>query len=268
MKKSIILLAMMAASGSVLALGPKVHYADLNVREVVKTDDVGVTAVDEFKVDGITIELTREDKVKAKNWNLSRSDWAKYKYIMEYTPRGAWSPDLDPPIALGIEAETRAEQEKYAKLANQLEWERRQKELGFQSVGIDMLVHISPGLFDKEVDEGLSQWLPDKRKVLRSVFISRVDCDFKCQDFLFSTVANKGADTHVVIYTDQSHDYVYSLYARSGWKYSALQEKGVEIKVDPEKMAEISKTVNQSPPFYVQQKSLDSSENIIRVMRR
>ena len=82
-----------------------------------------------YTVDDIEITLTKKDYVKAKNWNLEPQDWAKYKYIMEYTPRGLWTPDIDPPIALSVESVNKVDKIKFAKLANEMERDRQLREL-------------------------------------------------------------------------------------------------------------------------------------------
>ncbi|WP_318482551.1 hypothetical protein [Photobacterium leiognathi] len=86
---------------------------------------------DSLSINDVNISLTKEDLVKAKNFDLSNQEYAKYKYIMEYTPRGKWTPDIDPVIALGNTAKTEEERTKYAKLAYKQRTERERLETAF-----------------------------------------------------------------------------------------------------------------------------------------
>ena len=141
-----------------------------------------------YTIDGIDISLTKEDKVKSKNWMLKESEYAQYLYIMKYTPRGLWSPDIDPPIALGNEATTENERMYYAHLMNGLEWERRQKEGVFQLAGItDIDNRLNALGFIKEEDRpkiikgDFSQSLPGKKLILRSLFVDMENCEKDCR---------------------------------------------------------------------------------------
>lgn len=51
----------------------------------------------------------------AQKWQLSETEYQRYTDIMQ-GPLGHWNPDIDPVLALGIFAESEAEQQRYAEL--------------------------------------------------------------------------------------------------------------------------------------------------------
>lgn len=63
-------------------------------------------------------------------WDLTDADWTRYEEIMR-GPRGVWSPNLDPLTALGVEARTSEERQRYAELVVMQEEKRAGKELEF-----------------------------------------------------------------------------------------------------------------------------------------
>ncbi|WP_318521220.1 hypothetical protein [Photobacterium leiognathi] len=84
-----------------------------------------------FENDAVNIDLSKADQVKAKNFGLTNEEYAKYKYLMEYTPRGKWTKDIDPVVALGVSAKTQSERMKYARLMYEQRKARTQNELAF-----------------------------------------------------------------------------------------------------------------------------------------
>ncbi|MBZ9559052.1 MULTISPECIES: TIGR03759 family integrating conjugative element protein [unclassified Modicisalibacter] len=83
----------------------------------------------ETEVDTSRIEHSRERTAKA--WGLSEREYARYESIMS-GPRGTWSPNLDPLTALGIEARSEEERQKYAEQLVETERRRVEAELAFQ----------------------------------------------------------------------------------------------------------------------------------------
>ncbi|HDL4131289.1 TPA: TIGR03759 family integrating conjugative element protein, partial [Mannheimia haemolytica] len=67
---------------------------------------------------------------QAKEWGLTVEEWSRYTELMK-GERGMWSPNLDPLTALGIEARTAEEREKYARMLAKKYYERVSKELDF-----------------------------------------------------------------------------------------------------------------------------------------
>lgn len=144
-----------------------------------------------YTIDDIDISLTKTDKVKAKNWRLKESEYAQYLYIMKYTPRGMWSPDIDPPIALGNEATTEDERMYYAHIMNGIEWDRRQKEGQFQLTGIrdidnrlDALGFVKAKDRPKLIKGDFSKTLPGDKLILRSLFVDMDECKKDCREWV------------------------------------------------------------------------------------
>ena len=82
------------------------------------------TTVDQTRID-------QSDRQAAEAWGLSQQEYQRYESIME-GPRGIWSPNLDPLTALGLEARSQAERQKYAEKLVEAERRRVEAELAFQ----------------------------------------------------------------------------------------------------------------------------------------
>lgn len=71
------------------------------------------------------------DERQAKDWGLRSEDWTRYRQLMQ-GPLGVYSPNLDPLTALGIEARSDEERNRYAELQVQAESRRTEKTLAYQ----------------------------------------------------------------------------------------------------------------------------------------
>lgn len=76
-------------------------------------------------------QVEQSDRMAAEAWGLNDQEYTRYEAIME-GPRGTWSPNLDPLTALGIEARSVAERQKYAEMLVRTERQRVEAELAFQ----------------------------------------------------------------------------------------------------------------------------------------
>ncbi|REC93352.1 TIGR03759 family integrating conjugative element protein [Kushneria indalinina] len=81
------------------------------------------------RVDQTQVEQSSQRAAEA--WGLNRQEYDRYESIME-GPRGKWSPNLDPLTALGLEARSDAERQKYAEKLVETERARVEGELAFQ----------------------------------------------------------------------------------------------------------------------------------------
>lgn len=97
--------------------------------------------VQDARTDQTRIEQSRQRAADA--WGLSQQEYRRYESIME-GPRGIWSPNLDPLTALGIEARSDAERQKYAELMVEVERERVEAELAFQRAYDDAWQRLYP----------------------------------------------------------------------------------------------------------------------------
>jgi len=73
----------------------------------------------------------RSEERLAQDWGLQTEEWSRYRQLMR-GPLGIYSPNLDPLTALGIEARTDAERERYARLQVRAEGQRTEKLLAYQ----------------------------------------------------------------------------------------------------------------------------------------
>ena len=71
------------------------------------------------------------DERLARDWGLRPEEWARYRALMQ-GPLGIYSPNLDPLTALGIEARSDEERNRYAQLQVQAESRRVGKTLAYQ----------------------------------------------------------------------------------------------------------------------------------------
>ena len=71
------------------------------------------------------------DEQQARDWGLHTEEWARYRQLMQ-GPLGIFSPNLDPLTALGIEARSEEERDRYAELQVQVEARRVEKTLAYQ----------------------------------------------------------------------------------------------------------------------------------------
>lgn len=83
-------------------------------------------------------------EVLAREWGLTLQEFSRYQTLMQ-GPRGVYSPGLDPLTALGIEARTTEERQRYAELQVQAERRRIDKELAYQRAYDEANARMYPG---------------------------------------------------------------------------------------------------------------------------
>lgn len=81
---------------------------------------------------------------EAKAWGLTEREWRRFEAI-KAGPRGYWSPNLDPLTALGVEARSDAERQRYAELQVRMEAERVERELAYQKAYTEAWARLYPG---------------------------------------------------------------------------------------------------------------------------
>ena len=89
--------------------------------------------------------LGRSDSEQAASWGLTEQEWTRFEQI-QAGPRGFWSPNLDPLTALGVEAQTDQERQRYAELQVMLEAKRAERELAYQNAYTAAWAKLFPGL--------------------------------------------------------------------------------------------------------------------------
>ncbi|GIC77069.1 hypothetical protein [Moritella sp. F3] len=155
--------------------------------------------------------LTALDKIQAKNWGVTESDWVKYKTIMATTPRGNWSPNLDPIVTLGTEAKTEEERTRFAKLLYDTEIERQDKEIDFNYAVVkyhcrvapqsnlcktseqlrrETLIEAEKQIAQAEINERTPRKLDNWSPIRYSLFVDvSTPCDASCKQYLSDTTS-------------------------------------------------------------------------------
>jgi integrating conjugative element protein (TIGR03759 family) len=77
------------------------------------------------------LAIERAAEQQARDWGLSVKEWTRYRDLMQ-GPLGVYSPHIDPLTALGIEARTDQERQRYAELQVAAEAQRVEKLLAYQ----------------------------------------------------------------------------------------------------------------------------------------
>ncbi|WP_162619492.1 TIGR03759 family integrating conjugative element protein [Salinicola peritrichatus] len=93
------------------------------------------------RIDQTQVEQSAQRPAQA--WGLDQQEYERYQAIMQ-GPRGTWSPDLDPLTALGLEAQSDAERQKYAEMLVEAERKRVEAELAFQRAYDDAWRRLYP----------------------------------------------------------------------------------------------------------------------------
>ena len=84
------------------------------------------------------------DERQARDWGLRPEEWARYRQLMQ-GPLGVYSHNLDPLTALGIEARSDEERNRYAELQVQAESRRVSKTLAYQRAYDAAWKRLHPG---------------------------------------------------------------------------------------------------------------------------
>jgi len=81
----------------------------------------------------------------ASEWGLQATEWQRFKSLMQ-GPLGTYSPNIDPLTALGIEAKSDEERNRYAELQVQMETTRVAKLLAYQNAYDQAYKRLYPDL--------------------------------------------------------------------------------------------------------------------------
>ena len=124
---------------------------------------VGDTATTQSRIkDSQSTPLERSRATQATSWGLTEQEWSRFEQI-QAGPRGFWSPNLDPLTALGVEAETDQERQRYAELQVTLEAKRAERELAYQNAYTAAWAKLFPGLLPIQ---GMASPLPVSSSVV------------------------------------------------------------------------------------------------------
>lgn len=101
-------------------------------------------AVTPSRITQSQIEQSRDERL-ARDWGLQSAEWSRYRELMD-GPLGTYSPNIDPLTALGIEARSDEERQRYAELQVQAEARRVEKLLAYQHAYDDAWQRLYPGM--------------------------------------------------------------------------------------------------------------------------
>ena len=116
MKGLVLLVVLLVIPGLVLATEPA------STAKKLQTDIVNTPAIQ-----------TPDVKTLANYWSLDVIEYQQYQTLMR-GPLGFWNPAIDPLLALGMFAESPAQQRRYAELYARQEFELTERALRFQQV--------------------------------------------------------------------------------------------------------------------------------------
>lgn len=206
----------------VIAKDLKSSDMELVETEIIKIND------NEFDINGLKIELSELEKHKAKNWKLTNEQYARYKYIMMATPRGTFTPNLDPITVLGNESRTEMERMHFARLAMNLEQKRVNGELLFQIAANDYGEEMAKALGIKDKND------EKENKNLISIFIDASDCgeNSVCQKFLTNMIGGQSKSSAMVIYYKNGLQNLRNAIKEMGFDDEKLKEKDIKIIPD------------------------------------
>lgn len=213
--------------------------SELVETEIEKIND------NEFDVNGLKIELSELEEHKAKNWKLTNEQYARYKYIMLATPRGNFTPNLDPITVLGNEARTEMERKHFARLAMNLEQKRVNGELMFQIAANDYGEEMAKALGRKDKED------EKENKNLISLFIDASDCEVSsaCRKFLTDMIGGQSKSSSMVIYYKNGLQNLRGAIKGIGFNEERLKEK--DIKIVPDTGEHVRYGKGRKPPFAI-----------------
>ena len=164
------------------------------------------STVQGLKIDDLT-RLDEVDKARAKAWGLTEAEYTEFKRLMALSPRGSWTPNIDPITALGVSAKTDAEREHYARLQIDIENKRRDGENAFQEAMYRVLRKEYPdhslwkSTFEARRDRNAAM-KPEMLGELdiRTLLFLPADCDADCTAFARNITSATGTGARVDVF--------------------------------------------------------------------
>lgn len=178
------------------------------------------------------LKMTEEDKSLARQWQLTDSDWLKYKSIMK-GPRGVWSPGLDPITALGVSETNLAERKRYAELWIKVETKRAELEIAFEVERQLAAKRINGDQLAVKNQQWVQEWEEKRTAVSKQVFLFvDVKCIDDCKALVDEVRASVGKNARLDIF-----------FANSATS-EAIGQWAASMKISPETVRSKSITLN------------------------
>jgi integrating conjugative element protein (TIGR03759 family) len=172
------------------------------------------------------IEQSHDERL-AQDWGLRSDEWTRYRELME-GPLGIYSPSLDPLTALGIEAHSDEERQRYAELQVQVEARRVEKLLAYQRAYDEAWQRLYPGLQRVTLPDAVTTSLSLTSTQRLAVFV-RDDCE-ACEQRVLRLQAS-GAEFDLYMVGSRADDALIRDWAR-------------RIGIDPAKVRDGAITLN------------------------
>lgn len=187
-----------------------------------------INAIHSQSSDTQSVPLERSRSAQAATWGLSDQEWSRFEQI-QAGPRGFWSPNLDPLTALGVDAESDQERQRYAELQVTLEAKRVERELAYQNAYTEAWAKLFPGLLPVQ---GMASASPASAPVAPrpSLFVEE-----NCQPCIAEAQRLQNRDTAFDIYLvgSQGEDERIRTWARqAGIDPSRVQRRQITLNHD------------------------------------
>lgn len=144
------------------------------------------------------VAIERAAEQQARDWGLSVEEWTRYRDLMQ-GPLGVYSPQIDPLTALGIEARSDQERQRYAELQVAAEAQRIEKLLAYQRAYDDAWQRLHtdmPRVILPDADPAFSPVVPAASRRL-ALFVQGA-CPACDQAALRLQAAGRALDIYVV----------------------------------------------------------------------
>ncbi|UQI28522.1 TIGR03759 family integrating conjugative element protein [Pseudomonas bijieensis] len=179
--------------------------------------------------------LAMEKTLLAQQWGLQQEELDRFYALMK-GPLGTYSPNLDPLSALGIEAPTDAERQRYARLQVEAEALRVEKLLGYQRAYDQAWKDRYPGmsLINLPPISSPLMFKPSERK---SVFV-RLDCP-ECEQKVRQLYTSGAVFDLYVVDSGQDDKRIRQWAQKVGIKPNRVRDGNISINHDNGRWASI-----------------------------
>lgn len=265
-------LALLITTAIALPVLASENFSKVESTEQVTTSDNASTSNDteKVKINGFDINLSKKDKVLAKAFMLTNKEYAQYKYIMKYTPRGVWTPKIDPVTALGNEATTEQERTHYATLLFKIKKQRETKELAFAREAMTVERELEPSTKNWSTRTkskfGFAKSLPGDKNSLTSLFVNAHECERSklCSKAVSDLVKSNSKYNKLDIYfVDSSNSDISEFSYKDGIKSDKVASGSITLNHES---GEIDKNglTKYKVPFWVNQNNTGTNVHEIQ----
>jgi len=178
------------------------------------------------------LKMSEEDKSLARQWQLTDSDWLKYKSIMK-GPRGIWSPGLDPITALGVSETDLVERKRYAELWIKVETNRAELEIAFEVERQLAAKRINGDQLAVNNQRWVQEWEAKRIAVSKQVLLFvDVKCMDDCKALVDEVRASVGENARL------------DIFFANGATSESIGQWAASMKISPETVRSKSITLN------------------------